>query len=437
VDLFEALGPAVVAELSARRETLPRALLLGDDAAAQLGELLAREVPGRRAVLLSDRRTRVAAGDAVRLGLQAAGFDVHEHVLDDPHGHAPVCDDLTRDALGVALPATDVLVGVGSGVINDLTKWLAFDRSCASAVFATAASMNGYTAANVAPAIAGVKTLFAARTHRAVAADPRLLAAAPFELTAAGLGDVIAKSVSTMDWRINHTLFGEPFSEAIAGVVDRVEGAFLGQPERLAARDPGAVQALFEALIYSGCAMTLQGSSLPASGGEHLISHSLDMRADAEGGRHDLHGRQVGLGTIFAAAVYERVAALESPALRSSALPLDRQGWGSIADSVATHHAKQTLRMQAAAARLAEPGQWDQLRALVATGVPRAAWLKDKLQRAGAAHRIEHLGIERERFRWAVLNCAQMRERFTSIDLGWVSGVLPGAVDEILDTYLA
>jgi hypothetical protein len=29
-----------------------------------------------------------------------------------------------------------------------------------------------------------------------------------------------------------------------------------------------------------------------------------------------------------------------------------------------------------------------------------------------------------------------MRERFTSIDLAWVSGVLPGAVDEILDGFL-
>jgi hypothetical protein len=58
------------------------------------------------------------------------------------------------------------------------------------------------------------------------------------------------------------------------------------------------------------------------------------------------------------------------------------------------------------------------------------------LQQAGAAHRIEDIGIDRDRFLWAVLNGAQMRERFTSLDLAWATGVLPDAADEIIDTYL-
>ena len=66
-------------------------------------------------------------------------------------------------------------------------------RSKPAAIFATAASMNGYAAANVAPAVAGVKTLIHARAHRIVASDPAVLAAAPAALTSAGLGDVIAK----------------------------------------------------------------------------------------------------------------------------------------------------------------------------------------------------------------------------------------------------
>jgi glycerol-1-phosphate dehydrogenase [NAD(P)+] len=329
-----------------------------------------------------------------------------------------------------------VVVGVGSGVISDLSKWIAFDLGCDGAIVATAASMNGYAAANVAPAIAGVKTLVHARAHRVIAAEPAVLANAPYSLTSAGLGDVIAKTVSSADWKLNDLLFGEDYRESIASIFDHVQARFLARPEALAARDPGAVVALFEALVLSGCAMTLQGSSLPASGGEHLISHSLDMRAEVEHVSHDLHGRQVGLGTIFAAALYERVLSLPSPSFEARPLPLDTSTWGQLSSAIAPHHAKQTERMAAAAHKLAEPGTFERVRSALTPMLPKASWIKDVLQRAGAAHRVTDIGIDRQRFLWAVHNCAQIRERFTSIDLGFVTSVLPGAAEPIVDSLL-
>jgi glycerol-1-phosphate dehydrogenase [NAD(P)+] len=436
LELFDALGAEVAGALSARRDSLPRRMLLGRDAPARLAEELTKETLGRRAAVLFDARTRQAAGDRCIAALAAAGFDVHAQLLPDVDGHSPVCDDVTHASLAAALPQCDALVGVGSGVIGDLTKWIAFDRKLPSAVFATAASMNGYAAANVAPAVGGVKTLVLARAHRLIAADPGVLARAPAALTSAGLGDVIAKTVSTADWKMNDLLFGEDFNPAIAGIIDEVEQKFLSDPSKLARADEAAVSGLFEALVYSGCAMTLQGSSLPASGGEHLISHALDMRAVAEGVEHDLHGRQVGLGTIFAAALYERVLGLTQARFSGAPLPLDRAGWGGIADSVAEHHQKQSARLAESCTRLSRADTWTHVRAALLPMLPSAAWIKDVLRQAGAAHRIADLGIDRERFTWAVLNGAQMRERFTSLDLAWATGVLPGAADEIIERYL-
>jgi glycerol-1-phosphate dehydrogenase [NAD(P)+] len=415
---------------------LPRLLLLGPDAAEQLARQLRRETAGRAVVVLHDERTRAAAGERVLRALSTEGFAARESIVPDVRGHAPRCDDVTRDALLAKLPACDAIVGVGSGVISDLAKWLALAIDKPAAIFGTAASMNGYAAANIAPAVGGVKTLVHGRAHRIVAADPAVLAAAPRALTSAGLGDVIAKTVSTADWLVNDALFGEDYREAVASIIDDVEHRFLSEPSKLARGDQGAVSGLFEALVYSGCAMTLQGSSLPASGGEHLISHSLDMRADAEGGSHDLHGRQVGLGTIFAAAVYERVLAQAAPRFEAARLPLDRAGWGSIADAVAAQHEKQTLRLAQACERLSSPGTWERIRASIAPRLPQAAWIKRVLAEAGAAHRLQDLGLPRERFLWAVHNAAQMRERFTSLDLGWATGVLPDQAEAIVDALL-
>lgn len=436
MNLFDVLGPRVAQEFAHRSDDLPYALHLGPDAALQLAHDLRGRCAARSAAVLFDARTRAVAGAAVLLALRDAGIRAHELLVPDTNGHTPVCDDAMKARLGATLPAAEVVLAVGSGVLADLAKWIAFERDRPAAVFATAASMNGYAAANVAPAIAGVKTLVPARAHHVVAADPAVLAQAPRALTAAGLGDALARSVSTADWRMNALLFGEPFSEALATVLDPIEPRYLGAPERLAARDPVAVATLFEGLVASGCAMTLHGSSLPASGGEHLISHALDMRARAEGGTHDLHGRQVGVATILVAALYERVLAIGAPQFRADPLPFDADGWGAIAPKVAAQHAAQSRRLADACVHLASGDTWTRLRTLLAPTLTAPAQLKNALARAGAAHTIAELGCTRERFRWALLNAAQMRERFTSLDLAWATGVLPGAADELLDAWL-
>jgi glycerol-1-phosphate dehydrogenase [NAD(P)+] len=437
MDLFEALGEPIRREYSSRRDTLPRALFYSPDAADALAALVAREVPGRSAVVLADRRTEDVAGARCRGALRSAGFAVTERIVGDgPGGASPVCDDVTKDRLAGEVPAVDVLVAVGSGVVNDLSKWIAGERGIPYAVYATAASMNGYSAANVASSIRGVKGLFRARAPLAIGADPAVIERAPFELTASGLGDAIAKPVSTADWLMNHLVFGEEFSRPVAQIIDRIEAGYLDAPERLARRDPAAIRALFEALVYSGCAMTLQGSSLPASGGEHLVSHTLDMLGEVDGEGHDLHGRQVGVATIFAAALYQRIFAEDVVELRAAMAPFDRALWGRIADAVAAEHARKRISADRAWAVLATPGRWAALRAELVPLLRGPGRIKECLSRAGAAHRIADIGCTRQRFLTAVRHCGAIRGRFTSVDLGWLAGALPGAAEELVDAWL-
>lgn len=437
MDLFDALGEPIRRAYASRRDTVPRELFYSPDACDELARLLAELVQGRTATVVADARTYAVGGGRCVRALAAAGFAVAERIVPDgPGGASPVCDDVTKDRLAAELPASDLLVAVGSGVVNDLTKWIAGDRGVPYAVVATAASMNGYSAANVAPSIRGVKSLFRARAPLAIAAEPAVIENAPFALTSSGLGDAIAKPVSTADWIMNRRLVGEAFSQPVASIIDRLEASYVEAPERLARRDPAAIRALFEALVYSGCAMTLQGSSVPASGGEHLVSHALDMLAHVDGTAHDLHGRQVGVATIFAAALYERICARESLDLRSAVAPFDPQLWGPIADAVAAEHAKKRASAEAARAALSVPGTWSALRAELVPLLRGPARIKECLSRSGAAHRIADLGCTRDRFLTAVRHCGAIRGRFTSIDLAWATGLLPDAVEEIADTWL-
>ena len=420
-----------------RRHTVPvKRLILDPGAFDLLPGVLALAGPGRRAALFADSRTWAAAGSACHDRLRADGWACAVRIIpDSPHGD-PVCDDLTRDALLSDIPESDVFLAVGSGVVNDLVKWLSTDVRVPYAVFATAASMNGYTSGNIAPTLRGVKSLLYGTTPFAVLAHPDVLRDAPAALTASGLGDVLAKPVSVADWRMNSIVFGEYYCPFCARMIREIEPGYMERPESIRAREPAGLKALFEALAYSGLSMTLAGTSFPASGGEHMISHALDMTASEHGVPHDYHGRQVGLGTIFACALYERMLRLEAPAFRAVLEPTDSAYWRGISGHVEKEHAAKRAKVPAAVERLSRPGAWDALRAELAPMTRRAAQIKDCLRRAGAAHRISDLGCPKDRFLQAILHAHQMRERYTISALARAAGVLPGAAGEIVEEFL-
>ena len=414
-----------------------RAILYADDAPARLAAAVAGDLGLRQAVLVADARTYPALGTAVEDALGAAGIETRRCLLVDPPQGDPVCDDRTRAELEPRLGSPPCLVAVGSGVINDLCKWIASDRGLPYVVAATAASMNGYASENIAPAVEGVKRVISGTVPAYIAAVPSVIEQAPPELTAAGLGDVIAKPVSMTDWEINHLVFNEYFCPLCAGLIRDLEPVYMGNPTGIRNRDPATVRALFDALVYSGVSMTLAGTSFPASGGEHLVSHVLDMTAMRDHVPHDYHGRQVGLGTLVAAAVYERLLAFESPRFAVHNAPTDAGYWRELTEIVEEEHAGKRRRAEQAVAFLSAGSNWDRVREL-AGGQRRLgpSAIKQCLRDAGAAHRMEDIGCSRERFVAAVRHAHEIRERYTVIDLGRAAGILPDAIEEIVDEYL-
>jgi glycerol-1-phosphate dehydrogenase [NAD(P)+] len=355
---------------------------------------------------------------------------------DAGHG-SPVCDDTTHNWLNEQFPPADIALAVGSGVINDLTKWTAFEHDLPYAVFATAATMNGYTAANVAPAIKGVKTLITARPPLAVFAVPSVIINAPSELTAAGLGDTIAKPVSTADWILNQIFLDEYFCRYCSEIINSLEVYYFNHPEDIRTHRPAAIEALLNALLYSGIAMTIIGTSAPASGGEHLLSHTLDMMSSIDGVAHDLHGRQVGIGTIFAAAIYERIFQIETPKPLSLPSDIDNTFWGGpLADNVRQQYELKKPTLHTIREKLIDVQTWQTFIAAAREQVRSPNEIKICLKTAGAAHTFADIKCSRERFLSAVLHMHEIRKRPTIIDLAWILGILPDSAEEIIDTWL-
>ncbi len=393
-----------------------------------------------RVAVVADVRTWDICGRRVEESLGKAGIDTARVLVPDRPNAGPMCDDVTVAAVVEQLRGMqpDLLVAVGSGVINDLSKWAAFQLGIPYLVVATAASMNGYSSANVAPTIGGVKMLIEARAPVAVVAEPRIIEQSPAQMLAAGFGDTIAKHQSTADWVMNRSLSGEYYCGFCAGIVTRLEPLYLAHPEDIRDRRPEAVAGLFEALFWTGMAMTLMGTSVPASGGEHLFSHTLDMIAEIRGERHDLHGRQVGLGTVLSAALYERVLALDSPVLHPLPPAIDDRFWSqpSVAAAVAEQYKAKQSRLEPIRQKIAQRGAWDRLRTELAAEAKRPETIHTWLKRAGAAVSMADVGCSRERIKAAILHMHEIRKRFTIVDLAWLCGVLPAAADDLIDQWL-
>ena len=285
-----------------------------DIQAIRVGSGVIQELPGilrdlgaSHIFLVADNYTYEAAGRQVEQLLDQAGLPYHKRVFQTETPLVP-----NEYALGSVLAAMtsqdDMLLAVGSGTLNDVTKYVSARTGVPYVIAATAPSMDGY-ASTVAPTILdGFKTTLPAVYPAAIVADVDILKDAPMPMLTAGFGDIIGKFTSLADWRLSHQLNGEYYCPEVAGVIEAAVETCAANAQALAQREPQAIQAVTEALILSGLAMGMVGVSRPASGAEHQMAHYWEMDALRRGEEHPLHGNAVGVGTVLAASLYEMAA---------------------------------------------------------------------------------------------------------------------------------
>jgi glycerol-1-phosphate dehydrogenase [NAD(P)+] len=160
--------------------------------------------------------------------------------------------------------------------------------------------------------VRGLKRTLPCTPALGIFADPRIAATAPLRMTAAGIADFLSKASSSSDWRAGHFLRGGYYCERPREFFEGTQERLLEAAPRVASGDVDAVGVVMEALLLSGLSMVVAGSSAPASGGEHLISHYLDMKSALYGLHHDLHGAQVGVGTLHCLRLWESILATSS-----------------------------------------------------------------------------------------------------------------------------
>ena len=270
----------------------------------KLPEIL-KEYNAKNAFIIADKNTHKAAGEQVCDILKESDICYSEFIY-ETNTLAPD-EKAVGDVIMHYDSDCDVIVGVGSGVINDIGKIVSKVADKPYIIVATAPSMDGYASATSSMELNGLKVSLSSRCADVIIGDISILKNAPDRMLKSGLGDMLAKYISICEWRISNIINGEYYWEEVAELIRKALRSCAENTQGLLLKNETAVTAVFEGLVLGGMAMEFAGLSRPASGVEHYFSHIWDMRGLEFGTDTDLHGIQCAIATLYASRLYEQV----------------------------------------------------------------------------------------------------------------------------------
>ena len=360
-----------------------RHIVTGEGALSELAGI-AREFDGKNAFLVGDSHTYPLAGARVGAMLAEGGMQVRSHVFARRDHY--LTDEAAIGEMLVQLPQdTDLIVAVGSGTMNDVSRAIAVRCRIPWVIVGTAPSMDGYASSTSAVICGPEKLSVPLGSPYGIVIDPELLVTAPDEMLSAGIGDVLGKHVALADWRLAAREGREhdcPQIQALIGAAcRRCQAGWRG----VLRRDRAAVIDMADTLVMAGAAISMFGTSRPCAGSEHQLAHAWEVAEIRRGAPHiNLHGNFVGLGTLAALRLY-----------RAAGREFDFSDLGY--------------------------------------ALPAPEDIEAILRQAGGWASLDGLGVDRELFQEAFLHAARSNPRYTILTFLDERGRLEGYARQVAD----
>ena len=409
-------------------------LKIGAGAVKSIPDAL-RALGCKKPYIVCDLNTKKAAWDRVEPVLKDAGIEYSMFCFNTTKRLEPNEEVMGAITFGFD-KSCDVVLALGSGVINDNCKIIASIANIPCMVVGTAPSMDGYASNSSAMIIGGLKFSLYHGMPAAIICDTDIMKDAPMRMLWAGLGDMIAKYIAICEWRIGALVNGDPYCEKIAILVRRSLDKVTSAADKLATRDPQVVGDIAEGLVLSGIAMSFAGNSRPASGLEHYFSHMWEMMALERGGDSDLHGIQVGVGSYLTFKLYEEIKKITPD--REKAMNwmknFDAAKWeaethrafGSVAPGIIAAAQKDKRNDPERHAKRVDliVNNWEQILKIIDEELPSFERIMEIMTVSGMPIRPAELGVSEEDVRTALCASRDIRDKYLSSTMLWDLGLL-------------
>lgn len=407
-------------------------LKIGRGAVESVPEMLAA-MGKKRPFVVCDQNTYEVAGRRVCEILDRAGVEHGLYVI--PGKRISPAEWGVGSALMHYDPRCDMLLGVGSGVVNDTCKVLAHAIGVPSAIVGTAPSMDGYASNSSSMEVNHVKVSLYNHAPVGILLDSEILAQAPMRMLWAGLGDMVAKYIAVCEWRISHIVTGEFYCESIAQMMRSALKKIVDASDGITKRDPDAIQSIAEGLVVAGMAMAYAEISRPASGLEHYFSHMWEMMALERGVPYDLHGIQVGVGTVLSMKLYRKIRQIQPDRAKAEAhmKAFSRADWeaqvrrifGKTADEIIAIEDKTHKNDPARHAKRLDNlvNHWDEILKIIDEELPDYDALYQTMAKTGMPMRPSEINVPMDDVVDAFIGARDIRDKYLSCSFLWDLGL--------------
>lgn len=397
-------------------------MIVGTDAIDKIPQLIEKLDLPKDSFAVFDENTFEVAGQKVLQTLRKMGGETRHYVFENENIHHP--DEKSIGELMMAMePMPKLIIAVGSGTINDLSRFCATRLKIPYFVIATAPSMDGY-ASNVIPLTrGGMKISYIGIAPEIVISDLDILKNAPEKLTAAGFGDIMGKVPANLDWRFGSDMFGEDKCPCIENLMNFAVTKCLDSAAGLNTGNDDSYKELTEALALSGIAMQMQGNSRPASGAEHHMSHFLEMRDGSYNRPNAYHGAKVGVTTLISMRLYEKLFSAQPP--EQMDVPDEAEtrqkaevAFGKVGKTVMSQKDKIFLdKAEWAECKKKIIDKWDEYKEVVSGFAKMRGEFEDILKGSSGPVKPQDLGYSKDDIYNAILYARMVRDRVTILEV--------------------
>jgi glycerol-1-phosphate dehydrogenase [NAD(P)+] len=264
----------------------PTLLRIKPDAINKIGKYLRNGNLMKIAIFYGEGMKEIL-GERINISLESSEVRVqHEETVTNND-----IDNIFQSAL--SLPgATSAVVAVGGGKVIDYCKYAGFILQIPVISVPTAVSNDGFASPVSSLLVNGKRKTMRAKIPYGVVIDTGIVKRSPAKFTLSGIGDMVSKYTAIYDWKLSYRKTGESVND-FAVLISNNSVDNLANYGHKNIEDLEFIKLLCGSLVMSGIAMEVSGSSRPASGAEHLISHAYDKISAVP----SLHGLQVGVAT--------------------------------------------------------------------------------------------------------------------------------------------